>query len=269
LYIKIKRVRGQIRLEFHREPYSHWLAVFQEEPIIDFELKSYFSSRESSQLAQIILQQIRRVIRRKLTWPSYKIRYEPFFLRSRRSAPIENPLIDKSLIPGIFEVELIDCDRLSIPFELFPRKNFLLFVTFSINERTYEDDFCLDRSRWTQKTIEFTPKTHRISVKDVLFMNRTEYLVEGFDILPDNVKNSDEFQGEFAERKVFLLQIDDKDIKNLRQINSYFHENNDKQIRISVGIPLLNCIQVHQELNLDEDDAPTTTNSVRRIVRSE
>ena len=90
LYIKVKRIQGQLRLELRREPFSHWLLVFQDEPLIDLEIKSYISTRESSQLAQIINQQIRRAIRRKQIWPNYKIRYQPFLFASKQSLPREH-----------------------------------------------------------------------------------------------------------------------------------------------------------------------------------
>ena len=89
LSIKVKRIQGRLRLEFRREPFCHWLLVFQDEPFIDFEVKTTFATVESPQLAQLITQQLRRAIKRKQTWPSYKIRYLPFFPTSKQSDPTE------------------------------------------------------------------------------------------------------------------------------------------------------------------------------------
>lgn len=74
LFVKISKMEGRVRLVFSRLPFTHWSFSFVDEPLIDFEVKSQFEGRPLPQLASIIVNQFKKVIRRKHTLPNYKIR---------------------------------------------------------------------------------------------------------------------------------------------------------------------------------------------------
>lgn len=74
LFVKMRRVVGRLRLQFTRMPFSHWSFSFLEDPLVDFEVKSQFEGRPLPQLTSIIVNQLKRVIKRKHTLPNYKIR---------------------------------------------------------------------------------------------------------------------------------------------------------------------------------------------------
>lgn len=74
LFVKMKRVVGRLRLQFTRMPFSHWSFSFLEDPLVDFEAKSQFEGRPLPQLTSIIVNQLKRVIKKKHTLPNYKIR---------------------------------------------------------------------------------------------------------------------------------------------------------------------------------------------------
>lgn len=74
LFVKISKMEGRVRLVFTRLPFTHWSFTFVDEPLIDFEVKSQFEGRPLPQLASIIVNQFKKVIRRKHTLPNYKIR---------------------------------------------------------------------------------------------------------------------------------------------------------------------------------------------------
>lgn len=74
LFVKMRRVVGRLRLQFTRMPFSHWSFSFLEDPLVDFEVKSQFEGRPLPQLTSIIVNQLKRVIKKKHTLPNYKIR---------------------------------------------------------------------------------------------------------------------------------------------------------------------------------------------------
>ncbi|XP_069468010.1 PDZ domain-containing protein 8 [Ambystoma mexicanum] len=119
LFVKISRVLGRLRLAFTRLPFTHWSFCFLEDPLIDFEVKSQFEGRPMPQLTSIIVNQLKKVIKRKHTLPNYKIRYKPFF-PFQVLPPTEDvedqelSLKDMGLTEGRLKVTLIECSRLLI-----------------------------------------------------------------------------------------------------------------------------------------------------------
>ena len=246
LFIKVKRIQGHIRLEFLREPFSHWLAVFQDEPKIDIEIKSYLASREIPLLAHIINHHARRIIRRKQTWPNYKIRYRPFFTSTKHPLPPEifAPL-DEKLIPGLLYVSVRSCDRYSIPFDVSNKNEYPLMISIDISEQNCEDDLCIPRERWMKKSFYFRPKLHRINIQEMEYLNQTEFLIEYLDPIPKEIEDQEAFRNALEDRTVFLVQIDDRRVQTMKDINRLIR-GDDEQIRIVIGMPLLHVIRTRQ-----------------------
>ncbi|XP_074501783.1 PDZ domain-containing protein 8 [Sebastes fasciatus] len=119
LFVKMRRVAGRLRLQFTRMPFSHWSFSFLEDPLVDFEVKSQFEGRPLPQLTSIIVNQLKRVIKKKHTLPNYKIRYKPFF-PFQVQPPLGTPcdldlsIQDSRLVEGRFKVTLTECSRLFI-----------------------------------------------------------------------------------------------------------------------------------------------------------
>lgn len=95
VHIKIASIKGKARLQFTRHPFTHWSFAFIEEPLIDFAATSQFDGRQIPQLTTLILNQLRRSIRRKHTLPNYKVRFKPFF------DPVYNQSLYKTFIDEI------------------------------------------------------------------------------------------------------------------------------------------------------------------------
>lgn len=74
LFVKLSRVVGRLRFVLTRVPFTHWFFSFVEDPLIDFEVRSQFEGRPLPQLTSIIVNQLKKIIKRKHTLPSYKIR---------------------------------------------------------------------------------------------------------------------------------------------------------------------------------------------------
>ncbi|KAM4702574.1 PDZ domain-containing protein 8 [Rhinophrynus dorsalis] len=119
LFVKLSRVLGRLRLVFTRLPFTHWSFCFLDDPLIDFEVQSQFEGRPMPQLTSIIVNQLKKVIKRKHTLPNYKIRYKPFF--PIQVLPTDLDLEDRTLFlqdlgltEGRLKVSVIDCSRLLI-----------------------------------------------------------------------------------------------------------------------------------------------------------
>lgn len=246
MYIKIKRIRGDVRLELRREPFSHWLLVFQGEPLIDLDVKSYLSNRETAQLAEIIKQQIRRAIRRKQVWPNYKIRYQPLFPTSQRSSPKKClEVINPELIPGKFHINIKSCDRLSIPYEIYNQQtesSLFIFLTINVNKYTCEDYLCVNRDQWKTYQFEFYPQSNNIRVKEISYMDRMELLIEQLDPIPDEIKDQTVFEEALRDKNVFLLEIQGENVNQLKQVNHLLKHH--QKVQLVVAIPVLQSVRI-------------------------
>ncbi len=266
----MNHIHGKLRLEFRREPFCHWLLVFQDEPHVDFEVKSYFATVERPQLAQIITQQLRRAIKRKQTWPSYKIRYQPFFPTSKQSLPTEVLTANgTNLIPGNFDILIKYCDRLSIPLSIFDKQkvsSVTVFLTININEQMCADYLHINREQWPTKDIELIRNVNKIVVKEVNYMDRTEFLIEELD-LPPNGSEDTALKAALEDKNVFLLKMQGQDLKTLKQIHRLLKQKSvvpindgtttsaaaattingyEDKIQITVGMPLLHSVRVQR-----------------------
>ncbi|XP_017332034.1 PDZ domain-containing protein 8 [Ictalurus punctatus] len=115
LFVKMRRVAGRLRLRFSRLPFTHWSFAFVEDPLVDFEVKSQFEGRPLPQLTSIIVNQLKRVIKKKHTLPNYKIRYKPFFPFQVQPTPEPDMSVqDERLMEGRLRVTLVECSRLFI-----------------------------------------------------------------------------------------------------------------------------------------------------------
>ncbi|KAE8280216.1 PDZ domain-containing protein 8 [Larimichthys crocea] len=144
LFVKMRRVVGRLRLQFTRMPFSHWSFSFLEDPLVDFEAKSQFEGRPLPQLTSIIVNQLKRVIKKKHTLPNYKIRYKPFF-PFQVQAPLGSAcdldlsVQDSRLVEGRLRVTLIECSR--------------LFILGSYDRETYVHcTLELSSHQWKEKT---------------------------------------------------------------------------------------------------------------------
>lgn len=273
LSIKVKRITGTLRLEFRREPFCHWLLVFQDEPVVDFEVKSIFATGESPQLAQIITQQLRRAIKRKQTWPSYKIRYQPFFPTSKQTLPTEVLSANGSnLIPGVYDILIKYCDRLSIPLSISDKQkssSISVFLTINVNEKMAADYLHINRDQWPTKELELIRYVNKVTIKEVNYMDRTELLIESFEVLPSGIDDLVAFKAALEDRNVFLLKIQGQDVKTLKQANRLFKQKaqtasgdgttttamttttaaangTEERISIVIGMPILHSVRVQR-----------------------
>lgn len=58
VHIKVVSLKGRARLEFKREPFTHWYFQFISEPEIAFSAASQFESKQIPQLTSLIINQV-------------------------------------------------------------------------------------------------------------------------------------------------------------------------------------------------------------------
>ncbi|XP_074015187.1 PDZ domain-containing protein 8 [Numenius arquata] len=116
LFVKISQVTGKLKLVFTRLPFTHWSFSFMDDPVIVFEVKSQLEGRPLPSLTSVIVNQFKKVIKRKHTLPNYKIRFKPFFpfqvLPPDEYEDRDLCIQDSLLTEGRLRVTLIECTRL-------------------------------------------------------------------------------------------------------------------------------------------------------------
>ncbi|NWQ66550.1 PDZD8 protein, partial [Neopipo cinnamomea] len=151
LFVKISRVMGKLKLVFTRLPFTHWFFSFMDDPVILFEVKSQFEGRPMPQLTSIIVNQFKKVIKRKHTLPNYKIRFKPFFpfqvLPADEYEDRDLCIQDSLLTEGRLKVTLIECTRLFM-FGSYERET-NVHCTMELSSNVWEE-----KSRSSIKTAE-------------------------------------------------------------------------------------------------------------------
>ncbi|NWS18452.1 PDZD8 protein, partial [Pachyramphus minor] len=151
LFVKISRVMGKLKLVFTRLPFTHWFFSFMDDPVILFEVKSQFEGRPMPQLTSIIVNQFKKVIKRKHTLPNYKIRFKPFFpfqvLPADEYEDRDLCIQDFPLTEGRLKVTLIECTRLFM-FGSYERET-NVHCTMELSSNVWEE-----KSRSSIKTAE-------------------------------------------------------------------------------------------------------------------
>ncbi|KAL7670547.1 hypothetical protein ACOME3_005482 [Neoechinorhynchus agilis] len=77
--VKLKKLEADAKLVFRREPFTHWYLAFCGEPELDVDVGTQLQARNFPQLASLIGNQLKKSIGRRHVWPSYSIRFRPFF----------------------------------------------------------------------------------------------------------------------------------------------------------------------------------------------
>ncbi|XP_069719288.1 PDZ domain-containing protein 8 [Phaenicophaeus curvirostris] len=151
LFVKISRVTGKLKLVFTRQPFTHWFFSFMDDPVIAFEVKSHFEGRPMPQLTSFIVNQFKKVIKRKHTLPHYKIRFKPFFpfqvMPPDEYEDRDICIQDLLLQEGRLRVTLIECARLLI-FESYETET-NVHCTMELSSSVWEE-----KSRSSIKTAE-------------------------------------------------------------------------------------------------------------------
>ncbi|XP_022079538.1 PDZ domain-containing protein 8-like isoform X2 [Acanthaster planci] len=137
--LTVTKLKGRLRLQFSRNPYTHWSMSFYEEPEVEFEVESHFEGRSVPKLGSIIVSQLRKTLKKKHTLPNYKMRYQPFFVKP--APPHSNADVyvhDSKITAGKLAVTIVECSRLAVSSAQKGQSE--IYCTLSINPEPWNQE---------------------------------------------------------------------------------------------------------------------------------
>lgn len=100
-------------VKIHQRYFLNKVLIFFQEPEVEFEAESQFEGKNLPQLSSLIINHLRKSIQKKHTLPSYKIRYNPFFVELSPQDETQEVYVHDSLVTvGSLEVTIVGCTRL-------------------------------------------------------------------------------------------------------------------------------------------------------------
>ncbi|XP_057313553.1 PDZ domain-containing protein 8-like isoform X1 [Hydractinia symbiolongicarpus] len=142
--VKLNSLVGRLRLQFTRNPCTHWSFSFYEDPLMDIKVESNFQGKNLPKLTSFIHNQIRRSVKKKHTFPRYKVRYKPFFLQEKPQDGKNEVFVHNSLVTvGKLDVEIVECTRIpQLP------KGSHIYCSLSLDSLPWKEDMPMRRSLW-------------------------------------------------------------------------------------------------------------------------
>ncbi|VDM97176.1 unnamed protein product [Thelazia callipaeda] len=162
LSIKLTRLSGKVRLKLTREPFTHWAFSFVDMPVLDFQVDSQWQGKQVKHLIPFITQQLRRMVQRKHVWPSYKIRYRPFFPNPLYQPSPSSSAFEYIKVTGVLEVTVLRCTRLNTA--LVRDENSKIFCVLSVDQRPLMQNANRSSTRCVTLLINFTRHGNNESV---------------------------------------------------------------------------------------------------------
>lgn len=135
--LPVKQLSGLARLQFTRNPYTHWSLSFLGDPELDLAIESRYQGRQmQSNITSLISNQIRKAVRRKHTLPNYKLRYKPFFHKTPEEDVGEGDIQPN----GVLEVKVSEISRLMCPTHLTDIYCTITMASLAFVEAWQQDD---------------------------------------------------------------------------------------------------------------------------------
>ncbi|KAL5275636.1 PDZD8 family protein [Megaselia abdita] len=174
LQLIVQELSGPARLQFTRNPYNHWSLSFIGDPQLTLGIESQFQGRQlQSNITNVIINQIRKALRRKHTLPNYKMRFKPFFTKIEEEYDID------SSFSGDLRVKVSEISRLLIP----PEGITEIFCTLTMASQTWVEAKQKD-NRNIQAIIDVEIHRAKNQQIGIVFKQCPEY-VEVESILPN------------------------------------------------------------------------------------
>lgn len=201
----MNHVSGLARLHFTRKPYTHWNLCFINDPTIELDIETQFQGRQMSQssnITSLISNQIRKAIRRKHTFPNYKLRYKPFFHKTLD----EDIDLSEIQLNGTLDVNIAELTRISFPCHI---NQVYCTLTMSpmawVTAEQYDDNNIL---------CTFDIEIHKAKNQQIgIVFKQTEQTVLVDTILP----NTPAMKAQLCRGDV-LISIEGKKIQNINHI---------------------------------------------------
>ncbi|XP_019767853.1 PDZ domain-containing protein 8 isoform X1 [Dendroctonus ponderosae] len=253
LSIKVKKICGFARLQFSRQPYTHWSFSFYTEPVLELAVESHFQGRQlQSNITNLIVNQIKKAIKRKHTLPNYKIRYKPFFVKTD---PSQLDIDDsENALQGTLEMNVSEVSRLSLPDNA---QN--IYLTIAIDAIPW---ICLcQKNEAMVMTLEITMTKLKQTQLGVIFRQ------EAGSVVVDSVtSNSCAYHAGLRAADV-VVSVENKLVTTVPQVAKYMKSVSGTNVTLRVERAVENYI-TKWKLN-DEKEPPITIASEVKCEDSE
>ena len=155
--LTISELSGRMKFSFLHFPEPHWSMSFFEEPTINFEVESVFEGATVPQLSSLIVNQIKRVIRKRHTLPASRMRYKPFFSMPEDVPELNVNIGGLPLQEGVVKLKVCGARQLR-----YTRTGSHLFCVVSLNDLEESDD---DRAAQRKKASQKQTQSLQVEVK--------------------------------------------------------------------------------------------------------
>ncbi|KAI8126595.1 hypothetical protein FF38_09111 [Lucilia cuprina] len=243
LTLKVKQLSGLARLQFTRNPYTHWSLSFLGDPELDLAIESKYQGRQmQSNITSLISNQIRKAVRRKHTLPNYKLRYKPFFHKTPEEDVGESEGIQPN---GVLEVKVSEISRLMCPAHLTDIYCSITMASLAFVEAHQQDD------RHVMVSLDVEIHKAKNQQIGIIFKQSSADIVEIEAVLPNtpacksNLKVGD-----------ILLAIEGKRVTTIQQVAKVIKglQSNNFSLRIDRVIPgIIRNDAILEDLDIYED----------------
>ncbi|XP_017773044.1 PREDICTED: PDZ domain-containing protein 8 [Nicrophorus vespilloides] len=253
LSIKVKRIAGLARLQFTRTPYTHWSFSFYTEPEMEFAVESHFQGRQlQSNITNLIVNQIKKAIKRKHTLPNYKIRYKPFFVKTD---PGQMESEETDVVPqGFLEVSCTEVSRLAVGPEIQT-----VYCTFTIDTIPFVSIHERDGS--FSITLELTMTKVRQQQLGVIFKQ------EANTVIVESVTPQTPAAIAGLKPADIVLAIENKNITNVSQISKII--KSITSVNISIKIERISSGYYYRQTKTDRLENPVICVNDEDVVEQE
>jgi len=226
LAVKLKSLKGRLRLQFTRFPCTHWSFSFYEDPEIELQVESQFNGRNLAKLTTLIKNQIIKSVKRKHTLPRYKVRYKPFFKQPIIRDGKQDVYIHNNLITvGKLSVEIMGCSRLPIY-----APNSQLYCISSIDSLPWKEDMPAKSSRWPAHEVVLGRTLSGSIGVTIRQSSPTQYQFDKEIVVIDTISPQSPASMVDIRRGDIVLSINDIDIDSLKQAIRLMKNGGDKLI---------------------------------------
>ncbi|XP_004536777.1 PDZ domain-containing protein 8 [Ceratitis capitata] len=247
LTLIVKQLSGLARLQFTREPYTHWSLSFLGDPELDLAIESKYQGRQmQSNITSLISNQIRKAVRRKHTLPNYKLRYKPFF----HITPEEDTDVDMQP-NGSLEVKVSEISRLMCP-EIVSN----IYCTLTLASLAFVEIHQKDNRH---VVVSMDVEIHKAKNQQIgiLFKQISEQGVEIEAVLPNTPAcKSDLRPGDM------LIAIEGKRVQSIQQVAKVFKSLQSSALRLRIERIIPGIIRndaILEDLEFYEDLGDTHT----------
>lgn len=241
--VTLRKLCGRARLQLTRLPYTHWSFSFLQEPEASFDVESHFEGRPLPQVAALIVNQLRRTIRKKHTLPNYKMRFKPVFPRPEAAvSPCRLKVNGQCITVGRLCVTFIKCSRLPAL-----SRDTTLYCILSADVKPWKELVRGQRKVWVTYDVEVSK-----GQADNIGINfRDEYLMDryGMAVIVDLVHLDSPAAKADIRKGDVLISVGTTRIVSMKQAAKLFKSSGEK-FSVRIERPQ---VKLPQDVKFQED----------------